>query len=136
MKKIIMIVMCVVMSGLMVAPAEAVVTCPDGSVAGGTAPSYAECNLAKPEDDDKSLWEVVNNILNVILAVLGVATVCVIIYGGINLLISQGDPSKIKRGKDAILYGLIGLLIALLAFAIVNFVLTSVFSGGGETEAP
>ncbi|MBQ3310296.1 hypothetical protein IJG73_02545, partial [Candidatus Saccharibacteria bacterium] len=61
------------------------------------------------------------------------AAVVVIIYGGANILLSQGDPGKIKKGKDAILYGLIGLVIALLAFAIVNFVLSGVF-GGGETS--
>ena len=46
-----------------------------------------------------------------------------IILGGISYATSQGDPGKVKKGKDTILYGIIGLVVALLAYAIVNFVL-------------
>lgn len=133
MKKIIIgaISLAVMLAGLVAAPVGAV-KCPAGAPV-AEASSYAECNLAKPEDGSKSLWDTVDNIINIILAVLGIAAVVVIIYGGANILLSQGDPGKIKKGKDAILYGLIGLVIALLAFAIVNFVLSGVF-GGGETS--
>ena len=46
-----------------------------------------------------------------------------IVIGGINYALSQGDPGKVKKAKDTILYGVIGLVVALLAFAIVTFVL-------------
>ena len=46
-----------------------------------------------------------------------------IIIGGIHYATSQGDAAKVKKGKDTILYGIIGLVIAILAYAIVNFVL-------------
>lgn len=50
-----------------------------------------------------------------------------IIIGGFNFMTSAGDPGKVKKGKDTILYGIIGLVVALLAFAIVNFVLNGIF---------
>ena len=50
----------------------------------------------------------------------------VVIVGGIGYMTSTGDVGKAKKAKDTILYGIIGLVVALLAFAIVNFVLTSV----------
>ena len=50
-----------------------------------------------------------------------------IIIGGLYYVTSQGDPGKVKRGKDTILYGIVGLVIAFLAIAIVNFVLVDVF---------
>ena len=46
-----------------------------------------------------------------------------IILGGISYATSQGDAGKVKKGKDTILYGIIGLIIVLLAFAITNFIL-------------
>ena len=52
--------------------------------------------------------------------------VVMIILGGITYATSQGDPSKVKKGKDTILYGIIGLVVALLAFAIVQFVLNAI----------
>jgi hypothetical protein len=54
---------------------------------------------------------------------MGIIAVVMIILGGISYATSQGDPGKIKKGKETILYGIIGLVVSLLAFAIVNFVL-------------
>ncbi len=67
-----------------------------------------------------------NSLINVLLSITGVVAVVVMIIGGIYYLMSNGDPSKAKRGRDTIIYGLIGLLVALLASAIVNFVIFSV----------
>lgn len=121
----------IVAASLMVVPAYADVNCPEGSERyPGKAESYAKCNLVEPEAGSNDLWTTVNNIINVIVMVLGIAAVMVVIYGGINILLSQGDPGKIKKGKDAILYGIIGAIIAAMAFAIVNFILTGVFAQG------
>lgn len=68
----------------------------------------------------------VNNIINVAIGLVGVAAVIVIIIGGITYTTSQGDPGKTKRAKDTILYGVIGLVIAILAFAIVNFIIAGI----------
>ena len=57
-----------------------------------------------------------------------------IIIGGIQYSTSAGDSGKVKKAKDTILYGIIGLVIALLAFAIVNFVLTQIFGGNNTTN--
>ena len=65
----------------------------------------------------------IKNILNAVFGVIGIIAVIMIVLGGISYATSQGDPGKVKKGKDTILYGIIGLIVALLAFAIVNFVL-------------
>ena len=39
---------------------------------------------------------------------------------------SAGDPGKVKKAKDTILYGVIGLVVCVLAFAIVNFVIANI----------
>lgn len=48
---------------------------------------------------------------------------------------STGEASKTTRARNTILYGVVGLVISLLAFAIVNFVLGSVFKVGGAGDA-
>jgi len=73
-------------------------------------------------DEDKKADEVVNTGLNIVLSAMGIIAVGVMVYGGFVYLTSQGDPSRAKRGRDVILYGLVGLAVALLAFAIVAFV--------------
>lgn len=64
-------------------------------------------------------------IVNVVIGVLGIVAVLVIIIGGVQYMTSTGDAGKVKKAKDTILYGVIGLVICILAFAIVNFVINA-----------
>ena len=65
----------------------------------------------------------VTGIINAVVGVLGIVAVIVIIMGGVGYMTSAGDPGKVKKAKDTILYGVIGLVICALAFVIVNFVI-------------
>ena len=69
------------------------------------------------------LEPMIQTILNVVFGVVGIVAVIMIIIGGVNYTMSQGDTQKIQKAKNTIMYGIIGLVITLLAFAIVNFVL-------------
>jgi TRAP-type C4-dicarboxylate transport system permease small subunit len=77
-------------------------------------------------DEQNNLVEVVTNIINVVIGVLGIVAVIVIIMGGVSYMTSSGDAAKVKKAKDTILYGVIGLVVCVLAFAIVNFVIINV----------
>ena len=74
-----------------------------------------------------SLPSKVTDIINVVISVLGMVAVICIIVGAVNYMTSAGDPGKVKKAKDMILYSIIGLVVAILAYAIVNFVLKGVF---------
>ena len=80
------------------------------------------------EGNGDSLMDIVKNIINVVIGVVGVIAVLMMIIGGISFITSQGDASKVTKARNTILYGVVGLVVALLAFAIVNFVLSGVFS--------
>ena len=71
------------------------------------------------------------NIINAIIGVLGLIAVVIVIIGGVQYMTSSGDAGKVKKAKDTILYGIIGLIICVLAFAIVNFVIAN-FVGTGN----
>ena len=74
------------------------------------------------------LMTILQLIINVALGVIGFVAVVMIIMGGIQYTTSSGDAAKVTKAKNTILYGVVGLVIALLAFAIVNFILTNVFN--------
>ena len=78
--------------------------------------------------NDNDLKGNIVNILNGVIGVLSFVCVVVIIIGGVTYMTSSGDAGKVKKGKDTILYGVIGLVICVLAFAIVNFVISSILS--------
>lgn len=100
--------------------------CPPGSKNPGAA-NIAACNI-DPDHKGDDLISDTNKIINVVIGVLGVVAVAVVIYGGFLFLTAQGDPGKIKKGKDSITWGIIGLIIALLSWSIINFVLSTTMS--------
>lgn len=61
--------------------------------------------------------------INLVLGVAGLIAVAFIIYGGLKYTTSAGDAAKVTSAKNTILYAVIGLVVAGLAFAIVNFVI-------------
>ena len=122
------------LKGLLVVPAFAMVL---GFAAVPFAQSaYAEspggisegANSAKSEDQSADLFGdggIFRTITNVLLFLIGAVSVIMLIIGGIRYTISGGDSTAVSSAKNTILYAVIGVIVALLAFAIVNFVLGS-----------
>jgi len=71
-----------------------------------------------------TLGESIALIINILLFLIGAVSVIMIIIGGIRYVLSGGDSTQITGAKNTILYAVIGLVVALLAYAIVNFVVT------------
>lgn len=95
-----------------------------GSVANGaTGNARTGVNNVNP-GAETDLNKMLSLIFNVVFGIIGVVAVAFIILGGVNYTISQGDAAKVQKAKSTILYGVIGLVVVLLAFAIVNFVLS------------
>ena len=46
-----------------------------------------------------------------------------LIIGGVRYTVSQGDSAAVTSAKNTILYAIIGLIVAILAYAVVNFVI-------------
>ncbi len=139
MKKSLMMLGALVLTGVMGVmflqePVGAVVKCPKDSLRGenATVNSLAECNIPAEESGGGSkVMQVVQTAINVVLSLVGIICVVMIVVAGISFITSQGDASKVTKARNTILYSVVGLVIALLAFAIVNFVLANVFNGSG-----
>lgn len=66
------------------------------------------------------------NIVSILMFILGAISVIMIVIGGIRYTTSGGDASQIKSAKDTILYSVVGLVVAIFAYAIVKFVLNNI----------
>ena len=91
----------------------------------GNAPTDPSKQVTQIEGGGTDLQITVNNVLSVVFTLVGVIAVIMIVVGGVYYVTSNGDAEKIKKGKSTIMYGIIGLIVSLLAFAIVTFVLKS-----------
>lgn len=73
-----------------------------------------------PRNNDMSIA----GVLNWVYGIAGIVAVGFIVYGGINYIMAQGEPGKVKQASQTIAYALIGLVVVLLAAAITNFIAT------------
>lgn len=62
------------------------------------------------------------NVVNALLGLSGITAVIFIIVSGLILMNSGGDQKKIASSKSTLTYAIIGLILILLAFGIVNFI--------------
>lgn len=84
---------------------------------------------AKTDDQQNELFGdrgIFTTIVKILLFLIGVLSVIMLIYGGIQYTLSSGDSGKVTNAKNTILYAIVGLVVAILSYAIVSFVLTSI----------
>lgn len=95
--------------------AETSVVCADGT----TAVSFAECaQEAEANYGQDSLIGVVTAVINIVIALVGIASVALIIVGGVGYATAQSEAAKTKS-RDTILYGVAGVALTLVAVIVV-----------------
>src|SRR5579872_4166401 len=62
-------------------------------------------------------------VLNIVFGTFGVIALLMITIAGFQFVVSSGEPQKVERAKNTIIYALIGLVVCIFALAIVNFVI-------------
>jgi hypothetical protein len=66
------------------------------------------------------------NLLPIVFALIGAISLLYVVIGGFRYVISAGEPGNTQKARETILYALIGLVVSISAFTIVNFVLGNV----------
>ncbi|MBP9827260.1 hypothetical protein KBC99_02150 [Candidatus Saccharibacteria bacterium] len=69
-----------------------------------------------------TLPQAVQVVVNTLLFVVGISAVIVVIVAGLRYVLSSGNPQSIEGAKNQILYAIIGVVVSILAYAIVNFI--------------
>ena len=77
------------------------------------------------EMSTKPIGTTIGEVVNIFLYFVGAVAVIVVIWGGFQYITSSGDSQKATTAKNTIMYAVIGLVVAIFAYAIVNFVLTT-----------
>jgi len=88
--------------------------------AGGTY-SGGACTPA----DSRNIGSILTSIVNILLFLVGAVSVIMIVLGGFRYVISAGDQNAVTAAKNTILYAVIGLVVAFLGSAAVNFIVSN-----------
>ena len=97
-----------------------VVRATDMTLSGGVSSSQGD---DVPQDLANDVFK---NIVNILLLIIGAVSVIMLIYGGIRYTTSGGNANSVTAAKNTIMYSIIGLVVAILAFAVVQFVVNQV----------
>ena len=76
----------------------------------------------------QTLPQLVGNIINIALGILGIILVILIVYGGILWMIAMGDEKKIDKAKAILTNAIVGLVITVAAYAISSYVISALIT--------
>lgn len=99
---------------------------PNGDGSTADAIDKTACGISGSAGAQSTLGRILSVITQTLVLVVGGISVIVIVIGGLMYVLSTGDPSSTKRAKDAVLYAIIGLVVALVAQGLVTFVLSRI----------
>ena len=88
----------------------------------GAAPTNASSCLFSNQAGCTSGTSIFSQVANVLIFIIGAIAVIMLIIGGLRYVLSSGNSSAVEGAKNTILYAIIGIVVASLAFAAVNFV--------------
>lgn len=88
---------------------------------GDICSSNPDSEVCKSKDDNAN--KLIGTIVNTLLFVIGALSTIMIIVGGIFYVTSSGDAGKVAKAKNTVTYAVVGLVVAFVAFAIINWVI-------------
>lgn len=92
-----------------------------------TLANGANCAASTEQAKGPGLFDqggIFQTIANILLFLVGAISVIMLIIGGVRYVVSGGDQNQVTGAKNTIMYAIIGIVIAFLAFAAVNFVVS------------
>ena len=78
-----------------------------------------------------SIKELARTIVDYFLAFLGFVATLVVIYGGILYVTAGGNQENADKGKKLLMYAVVGIIIILASYAIVNTILVAAEPAAG-----
>lgn len=85
---------------------------------GGTW-SGSQCSTS----DNRTVIGTIRQVVNILIFIVGAVSIIMVVIGGLRYVLSGGDQNSISSAKNTILYAIVGIVVAVAAYAIVNFVL-------------
>ncbi len=86
--------------------------------------SWSGSGCVKSNPAEKGVDDTVRAAVSILSYIAGVASIVMVIVGGIKYVVSSGDSNAVGSAKNTITYALVGLVIAIMAQAMVRFVFT------------
>lgn len=82
--------------------------------------------LRNPLGSIDSPQQLIGKIINNVLGVVGSLALLMFVYGGLTWMASSGNPEKVKKGRDILVWAAIGLVVVFSAYTLTRFVIGTI----------
>lgn len=89
-------------------------------------------NCAQGNGQGNNLMGVFRTVVNILLFLVGAVAVIMLVIGGLRYVTSNGDQNAVTGAKNTIMYAIIGIVVAFLAYAAVGFVTSQLQAGTSD----
>jgi hypothetical protein len=126
------------LAGLLIAPILAV----SAAIVPIAVPAFAACSTTTPTLQSGAdcaaptgqvgttlfggSTSIFTKVVNILLFIIGAVAVIMLIFGGVRYTLSAGREKEVEAAKNTILYAIIGIVVAFLAYAVVNWVIGAI----------
>lgn len=103
-----------------------------GANANGVDPNKSQIDIVPSAIGpiDASANDVVRFAINGLIVIGVIASLLFLLWGGLRWILSGGDKGKVDAARSTIVAAIVGLVIVILAYVIINTVLTIVTGSG------
>ena len=130
MKKAVFVILAAVMGlSLLAAPvyADNFSEACNGTFADESTRALAGCD----DSENVGYGNIAQNLVNIVISVLGIVAVAVILMAGQRYISSAGDPNKAKSAQQMLIYGVVGFAVVLLSWTIITFIINMLNTAQG-----
>ena len=84
----------------------------------------------------EQLTQTISNLVGILLGVVGVVGVGFFVFGAYMYLTASGAPQQMERGKSAMMTALAGIILAMVAYGVVELVMNAVVGSPVDPNVP
>ncbi|RLC38422.1 hypothetical protein DRH27_02290 [Candidatus Falkowbacteria bacterium] len=102
----------------------------DGSIKKSSSPVELKNPLGGtgPADVNKVIGQVINGVLGIV----GSLALLMFIYGGFTWMTAAGSSEKVTKGKDILVWAVVGLIVIFMSYAFVRLILVDILKGSAS----
>jgi preprotein translocase subunit SecG len=91
--------------------------------------------IKNPLQGSSSITDVLKRVINWMLGLVGFLALIALIIGGLRMIMDFGNEEQVKKAKKTIMWAVIGLMVVILSYAIINIITSDILGAGGGPSA-
>jgi hypothetical protein len=100
-----------------------------GSLTNPLSGACSTIDQTKPDAGQKCIQLIIGNVIKAALGVVGSIALLMMTYGGYTWLTSMGNSERVEKGKNTLIWAVLGLIVIFGAYAITSYIITKLVTG-------